>query len=708
MALLRWKTGTILCICAALAWPTAVTAHSGGSHGSWSRNANAERTPETPAATSSQSQPAPPQPQPATPQPSAHAWSGATAGNEHGAGSEQGAPEAHASAHEGNWHGHAGNSGAHEGSSSAHEGNTGSTGAGNQPAAGHSSGNREGGPEAGHSPKEGRGSGNGEAKGSGSSLGSSNPTSPVTTPVVTLPHSTPNATPASSGNGSAAAASANASAAPAPAASAPASAPAATGSSPSVVGSTPEGATVGGSTHHRAAHGGSHGAAATLGVAGGLGAPVSGAVAAATAAGGGAAPAAGAPNGGNHRTANAGHASAPSSGLTPAIHTVERIANVVPRGIWIIMAILGVLSALLAGRAWLASTRARRLERQRGHLAEEVGVLQAALLPTIPEHFGPVRASVAYRPAEGPAAGGDFYDVFALEDGRMAVIVGDVSGHGPTALPQTALIRYTLRTYLDAGLQPRAALHAAAVSLDHQLDSSFATVVLATYDARDRTLTYACAGHPPPVVIAPEPLEPVLAGSAPPIGVGLPTGTRQTILRLPVGAAALFFTDGIVEARAGGELFGVERLTQALDELGPDATAENLLERVVAATDRRPDDMAACLLHLDGAPAPGGHGNGSGAAHGGLVHSEELEIDRAALGGDRLARFLAACGLSTARAADVIGAAHVVVESAGEAVLRLRLDGARTEVEVLPHNTGVLHLAKRPGPGKEAHLVSGQ
>jgi hypothetical protein len=179
-------------------------------------------------------------------------------------------------------------------------------------------------------------------------------------------------------------------------------------------------------------------------------------------------------------------------------------------------------------------------------------------------------------------------------------------------------------------------------------------------------------------------------------------------LRLPVGAAVLFFTDGIVEARASGELFGGERLTQTLDELGPDATAENVLASVVAATDRRPDDMAACLLHLDGAPAPDTNGNASGAAHGAVVHSEELEIDRAALGGDRLARFLAACGLSAARAADVIGAAHVVVESAGEAVLRLRLDGARTEVEVLPHNTGVLHLAKRPGPSKEPHVVSGQ
>jgi hypothetical protein len=388
---------------------------------------------------------------------------------------------------------------------------------------------------------------------------------------------------------------------------------------------------------------------------------------------------------------------------------VERIANVVPRGIWIGMGLLGALAGILAGGSLLASRRARRLERQRGYLAEEVGVLQAALLPAIPERFGPVMASVAYRPAEGPAAGGDFYDLFALEDGRIAVIVGDVSGHGPAALPQTALIRYTLRTYLDAGLQPRAALRAAAITLDHQLDGSFATVVLATYDQADRTLTYACAGHPPPIVLAPEPVEPVVTGAAPPIGAGLPTGTRQTILRLPAAAAICFFTDGIVEARSGGELFGVQQLTDNLAALGPTATAEDLVEHVVKATDRRPDDMAACLLRLDGgtALAAGALGS-SGTEPAGIARTEELEVDRPALRGERVTRFLTACGLPAARVAEATRAAHVVVDSAGEAVLRVRHDGGRTETEVMPHNTGVLHLAGHPGAGREPQLLSGR
>jgi hypothetical protein len=137
------------------------------------------------------------------------------------------------------------------------------------------------------------------------------------------------------------------------------------------------------------------------------------------------------------------------------VRTFTRIVGVVPEPVWILLGVLLALSLALAARSWLGALRARRLERQRAELLEDVGLLQAALLPLVPARLGPVDTSVAYRPADGPGAGGDFYDLFALGDGRLAVIVGDVSGHGRHALPHTALVRFTLRAYLEAGLSPR-------------------------------------------------------------------------------------------------------------------------------------------------------------------------------------------------------------------------------------------------------------
>ena len=358
------------------------------------------------------------------------------------------------------------------------------------------------------------------------------------------------------------------------------------------------------------------------------------------------------------------------SGVTGTLSTV---VEVIPTPIWILMFVLGGLAAIFFGRSTVVGRRARRLGKQREELLQDVGLLQQALLPEIPEKLGDLATSVAYRPAYGPAAGGDFYDAFLLDGERVAIIVGDVSGHGRAALARTALMRYTLRAYLDAGLEPRRALKVAGKALDDDLGGDFATVVLAVHDPAHATLTYASAGHPPPIVTGSGPFEPVTTLSSPPIGAGLPTGQRQTTLHLPGDAIACFFTDGLIEAKHDGDLVGREKLCEMLRDLGSHATAAGVIDAVAFYADQTPDDMAACVLRPDA----------TAAADHVPDRLEEVELTALDLAGDRVERFLAACGVDPDQAAAALKTVEAGVGEFGCALLRVRVDkaGARVEVE---------------------------
>lgn len=369
---------------------------------------------------------------------------------------------------------------------------------------------------------------------------------------------------------------------------------------------------------------------------------------------------------------------------SPIVSTVTRIVDVIPPEVRVLLVTLAALALGLGASAAAAAFRSRRLARQRAELLEDVGLMQAALLPPLPARIGPVQTSAAYRPSTGPAAGGDFYDVFALADGRLAVIVGDVSGHGREALPQTTLVRYTLRTWLHAGHTPRAALQAAAPSLERQLEGAFVTVVLATYDPRTRELVYAAAGHPPPLVCSPAGvLGAVTACSAPPIGCGRPTGTRQTRILLAGAATSCFYTDGVVEARTHGELFGRGRLAETIGEPRAPRDAQELLDAVARACERRPDDMAACVLRVDG------------TAERPIVLGEELEIDAGDIDSGRARRFLAAVGLRAAESASLLREAQALLAGAGAAVIAVEPGEAGVRTSVRPQNVTQINQPPR-------------
>ncbi len=332
-----------------------------------------------------------------------------------------------------------------------------------------------------------------------------------------------------------------------------------------------------------------------------------------------------------------------------------------------IIFILLVLCLLLGIRSWVSARRARRLESQRRELAADLASMQAALVPEIPAHLGPVAVSVGYRPADGPGAGGDFYDAFPVDGGRVAIIVGDVSGHGRAALTRATHMRYTLRAYVETGLDPRSALKLAGRVLATDEDDLFATVVIGAYDARAATLTYATAGHPDPVILGSSLHEPLTGFASPALGWGASTGRRQTTVPFSDHARACFFSDGVTEVRTQHGLLGRERLARIFTQAGSGASAPALLQTVRNEARTIRDDMAACVLEATAGTAVSEH----------VVEELELELGQLKTGqGDR---FLSACGVSPAQAAVTLARAGQIAGELGAALLRVELTGHSAE-----------------------------
>jgi serine phosphatase RsbU (regulator of sigma subunit) len=159
---------------------------------------------------------------------------------------------------------------------------------------------------------------------------------------------------------------------------------------------------------------------------------------------------------------------------------------------------------------------------------------------------------------------------------------------------QAALVRYTLRTFIAAGYGPAESIALTDPCLEGHMDGQFATVIAAVYDHGARTLTYANAGHHPPLVLGLDDTGTTDAAS-PPIGAGLGATPSEVTLDVPASATVCFFTDGLVEARRRGSALGTDEVHQMLAHAPADAEA--LLTAVATAADELNDDLAVCLLH---------------------------------------------------------------------------------------------------------------
>jgi hypothetical protein len=365
-----------------------------------------------------------------------------------------------------------------------------------------------------------------------------------------------------------------------------------------------------------------------------------------------------------------GNKAAPEDKRNPVVRTIVKAVEVVPTALWVALGALLALALAVSARAFVERRRAREADRDRQRLMRDVGMLERALVPAVPEVLGALAISVAHRASEGPAAGGDFYDAFELSGGRVALLVGDISGHGPDALERTNTLRTALRACLEAGLAPRAALEAVSRRSGIEPSGRFATVAVAVHDPADGTLTYATAGHPPPILAGPGAHEPLTTASSPPLGAGLRTGLRETTVPLPSETVACFFTDGLLEARMSGDLIGREELARFVAELGPEQYADSLLAQVIAVADSTPDDMAVCVVR----PV--------GGAEIRAPRLETLELDAEDITLGLADRFLEDCEVPAYQATTAIEALSATAASCGTAVLEVTIDETGPRVRV--------------------------
>ncbi len=241
-----------------------------------------------------------------------------------------------------------------------------------------------------------------------------------------------------------------------------------------------------------------------------------------------------------------------------------------------------------------------RLENAQLYEAEHriATTLQHSLLPrSLPQLPGAVVAS-RYLPGTADVeVGGDWYDVVALGDDTLVLVIGDVVGKGVRAAATMGELRNALRAYVLEGFDPGASLTRLNRLVGPTEGRSFATVVCLAFNPRTGRLRYASAGHPSPLLIRGDDVA-FLHDRAlgPPVGAIPDTAYRTAEGELPPGSRLLLFTDGLIEDRDQGIDAALEQLCR--DVVTPGEHVADLVDAVVERVAGRPrrDDVAVLAL----------------------------------------------------------------------------------------------------------------
>ncbi len=250
---------------------------------------------------------------------------------------------------------------------------------------------------------------------------------------------------------------------------------------------------------------------------------------------------------------------------------------------------------VVTAQAALALDNARLYQQQKD-FAE---TMQRSLLPVDPPAAGGIEIGHVYESSARVDVGGDVYDVLRLEDGRLAVCLGDVAGKGIQAVADMAMTKFAFRALARSRPEPGEFLaHMNEVVVEEIAPGKFVTMVYALVDPEAGEIACASAGHPPPRLVSPRGEVTALGSSGLALGVEPGQAYPEARATLEPGSSVVLFTDGLTECRRDGELYGEARLDAFLAAnagLEPQALADALLEDCRAFGGGELDDDCAVM-----------------------------------------------------------------------------------------------------------------
>jgi serine phosphatase RsbU (regulator of sigma subunit) len=303
----------------------------------------------------------------------------------------------------------------------------------------------------------------------------------------------------------------------------------------------------------------------------------------------------------------------------------DEAADHLAQGGWA-MAVLPLVVDDLRGMLAVSYERVHTFVEEERALLETIGVLAARAFARGQRYDAEHRAALAFQrsslPAELPAiqgltiaaryepgahhaeVGGDWYDVIELGDDRVALLVGDVVGHGIAAAAAMGRVRTAFQTIAPLRPDPGAMVQTISEQVELIPDAMCSTVVCLIADLRAEAIRWCRAGHLPPLRLRDGRAELLDGIGLPPLGVGLDLEPNVHHEPLERGDVVVLYTDGVVERRHEPIDDGLDRLRlvgEALADLGPEDFCKALVEAMVPAEEQT-DDIAVLAMRFDGPP----------------------------------------------------------------------------------------------------------